>query len=199
MKAAEAIQQLHARVLELEKLAAAQHVRLLRLEDSGEDLDFEVDLNTETPAPSEAAQPTGNEPQGQAVSDQVPQITVQGDDVTFAAPNKRQRLMRRQLIPSMGFEHWTTPTNDDAPAPPPQGQIAAAYEEGGPLWLYTYDRDYVVSLPPEVHQAMVQDVLAAPDNETARWFGADLLKGGLEEQASVARHLHAEEGVKRTS
>lgn len=49
------------------------------------------------------------------------------------------------------------------------------YEKGGPLWLYTGNREFVMSLPYEMRRMMVQDV--EQDNvTTAHEMGRDLLK-----------------------
>lgn len=49
------------------------------------------------------------------------------------------------------------------------------YVKGGPLWLYTGNRDFVMSLPMAMRQQMVLDV-EQDDVKTAHEMGRDLLK-----------------------
>lgn len=49
------------------------------------------------------------------------------------------------------------------------------YVKGGPLWLYTGNRDFVMSLPMAMRQQMVLDV-EQDDHATAHEMGRDLLK-----------------------
>lgn len=119
---------------------------------------------------------TGDEAKARARANAVPQMETVGDEVRFAKPNAKQLALRKQILPDIGFEHWTRPMNDESPAPPPADQREPAFLAGGPLWLYFYCRDFVMSLGLPVRQAFVQDVLLGPDPDTAEWLGRDILK-----------------------
>lgn len=49
------------------------------------------------------------------------------------------------------------------------------YVKGGPIWLYTGNREFVMSLPMAMRQQMVLDV-EQDDHQTAHEMGRDLLK-----------------------
>jgi hypothetical protein len=55
------------------------------------------------------------------------------------------------------------------------GKAHDAYVKGGPLWLHTYDRDFVVGLPRHIRVAMVQD-LETHSLEDAHLLSRDILK-----------------------
>lgn len=52
-----------------------------------------------------------------------------------------------------------------------------AYVKGGPVWLYDYDRDFVVGLPFGIKQMIVGD-LNEDDPQAALEMGRDILKDG---------------------
>lgn len=56
-----------------------------------------------------------------------------------------------------------------------EGDIIHAYGVGGPLWLYTGNRELVMSFPYETRQKMVMDVLE-DDPDMAGEMGRDILK-----------------------
>jgi hypothetical protein len=60
--------------------------------------------------------------------------------------------------------------------------ILEAYSKGGPLWLYTSDRDFVVKLPEELKRAMIEDLEELSPDEAAL-MARDLLKQDSEPPA----------------
>ncbi len=54
-------------------------------------------------------------------------------------------------------------------------EAADAYAKGGPMWLYLYDRDAVMSLPVEWRRAFVEDV-ERDSPAQAQEMGRDILK-----------------------
>lgn len=57
----------------------------------------------------------------------------------------------------------------------PDTTIIEAYVNAGPLWLYAYDRDFVMQLPQEMKVMLIEDVFE-DDPEEGRGLGRDLLK-----------------------
>lgn len=54
-------------------------------------------------------------------------------------------------------------------------ELIDAYVEGGPMWLYIYDRDFVMGLPEESRRIMVADWEAINPKEALQ-MGRDILK-----------------------
>lgn len=110
-------------------------------------------------------------------------IVHEGDQVDIAGPTDEQRLLRKQLNKQIGWEHWVRSDQyESTPLPPPEAE--AAYVQGGPYWLYHYDRDFVMQQPMAVKQAMVDD-LRRTHVELANELGADLLMYREANDASV--------------
>lgn len=155
---AKRLQDLEARVAELEKRPAGGELD----EDVGDPFATEP---TSKPAPRTSKRL--EEPPRQQAMVEV------GGQIEFAAPTPSQRRLRQRLIPHLGFEHWRIGKEG---SPPLEAEEAAkAYIKGGPLWLHMYDREFVMSLPTELRQAMVLDIEEI-DSEAARRLGADILK-----------------------
>lgn len=57
----------------------------------------------------------------------------------------------------------------------PDSTIMEAYVNAGPMWLYAYDRDFVMQLPQEMKVMLIEDVFE-DDPEEGRGFGRDILK-----------------------
>lgn len=63
-----------------------------------------------------------------------------------------------------------------------------AFAKGGPSWLYNYDRAFVVGMPTNWKQALVDDVEQDSLREAAE-LGRDILKdlsGGMDQQSQLA-------------
>ena len=104
-------------------------------------------------------------------------ITNADDDsieVVIKAPTAEQREMREFLLPQIGLEHIPLLSQDEA---------EHAYIEGGPLWLYNYDREFLLSLPYPVRQAMVLDVDDV-NTAAAADFGRDVMMDRGEQDQS---------------
>lgn len=99
-----------------------------------------------------------------------PPITAVGDDEHVEVSIKRTtdpaRLeARRALAHAMELD-TNLPDVEDA---------IDVYVKGGPLWLYTGNREFVMSLPMAMRQQMVLDV-EQDDHQTAQEMGRDVLK-----------------------
>lgn len=106
--------------------------------------------------------------------------------VKLAPPTESKQLLRKQF--AEGVLKLGTVLGD-APA---EMTWAEAYAKGGPLWLYTGNRDVVMTYPLEIRAAMVADV-EEDDPHTAQEMGRDVLKqpsetgpGGVAMQMGVA-------------
>jgi len=83
--------------------------------------------------------------------------------VNLPIPDEKRKRLRRELAEYIQLEDSI------------EGISNEHYVEGGPLWLYYGNREYVVSLPTAVHQRMVADVFEDDPIEAAQ-MSADLLK-----------------------
>lgn len=100
-----------------------------------------------------------------------------GGEVVFRSPvSDQHRAFRQKLAESMAWDDWQRPTHDGAPPPLDRETGIPAFVEGGALWIYEYDRDFVFWHSPQVLQALVLDVVMTGDEERAKELSADLLK-----------------------
>ncbi len=107
-----------------------------------------------------------------------------GVTVTVPRPTDQQKDLRREHGPAI-----LANLNGIDP------ELAAeTYVKGGPLWLYTYRRDHVITLPDELKQAMVND-LALSMPEMAHELARDVLKVTDPDTQSMWAHDNME-GVK---
>lgn len=91
--------------------------------------------------------------------------TIDGANVTVPSPTENQRA-RREAAAEFIVANLPGLEPDLA---------ASAYLEGGPVWLYSYDRHHVVNLPDELKKEMVEDI-AETMPETAHEVSRDLFK-----------------------
>lgn len=94
---------------------------------------------------------------------------VQGDIVEYPPPTPAQERLRTAVLDRIGLE-GLPPEHDLKP-----DDARRAFLKGGPLWLYDFDRNFVVGLSPQVRRAFVEDVYAV-DPEAAYDLGRDILK-----------------------
>ena len=97
--------------------------------------------------------------------------------VDLPSPTPEQIDVRAQLLPKMGIADQYGEAQAD--------EFEKAFIRGGPLLFYYTDRDYINALPPDVKQALVEDVLVSSPRE-AHDMGRDILKDldpGTPEQA----------------
>lgn len=91
------------------------------------------------------------------------------ETVEIPPATPEQKRLRTRVLPALALENL----------PAEHGvtkQVAnAAYVQGGPMWLYLFDRDYVMGLSPEVRKAMFEDVLLTNPDE-AHELASDILK-----------------------
>jgi hypothetical protein len=115
--------------------------------------------------------------------DNAEQITEQHTDtegnvvVELPPPTPEQIDSRSLLLPQLGLA--------DQYGKEEAARYEAAFVKGGPLLFYYTDRDFINSLPPDVKQALVEDVLISSPKE-AHDMGRDVLKDldpGTPEQA----------------
>lgn len=91
--------------------------------------------------------------------------TLDGANVTVPSPTPSQTDRRKQFVDEI-----------TANLPGLEPDLAeSAYMEGGPVWLYAYDRHHVVNLPEPLKMEMVQDV-GETMPETAHEMSRDLFK-----------------------
>lgn len=156
-KAADVLRQLVADV-------AALTARVETLEARGGEWDEEIDLDED---------PGLQQPTERAV-------TVSEDGtISIPPPTAKQRLMRKSVLQRLAFENLS-PEHGLSKA-----EADKAYMEGGAAWLYHFDRDYIMSLGPDVRALIVQDLEVgnAPPSyvhEVAR----DLLKSDDDRKAA---------------
>lgn len=91
--------------------------------------------------------------------------TMEGANVTVPSPTPEQSARRQQFVGEIAA---------NLPGLEPE-MAEAAYLEGGPVWLYSYDRHHVVNLPDPLKVEMVNDV-AETMPETAHEMARDLFK-----------------------
>ena len=90
--------------------------------------------------------------------------------VEIAAPDEAKRLAR------LLFAQQQLRLDQVYAEPPDDGRTwSEIYAQGGPMWLYTADRDTFMSYPYQVRQSMVADV-EADDPAAAGDMGRDVLK-----------------------
>lgn len=102
----------------------------------------------------------------------------QDGDLVFMPPTPAQRRLRERIVKHIHFEDWRQQdagAKSEGSVPLDPEAAAEAYIEGGPGWLYHYDRAFVTSLGPELRAAMVEDV-AAQSPTQAHELARDLLK-----------------------
>lgn len=102
-------------------------------------------------------------------------IVEEGDMRTLAPPTPQQRLLRAQLAGEIGWEHWVLDDKGNGGTPLPEDEAKHYYEVGGPLWLYFYDREFVLQQTMATRQRMVQDAMLT-STELAEELSADILK-----------------------
>lgn len=89
-----------------------------------------------------------------------------GVEVTLAPPTVHQKFVWDEMVRDGCLVGLTRLSRDAA---------RDAFVKGGPLWLYAFDRAYVLGLPYYIKQAMVTSVAETMPHE-ARAMGADLFK-----------------------
>lgn len=163
-KAADIIKDHEHRIKVLE-----QHVFNLLAAATAGDIDLEEEIELDDDVPGAKVEPP-SKPQRKAIK-----LEGLGDssDVVIPEATEEQARMRHSLIPLINLgglpkQHGL----DKEPA-------EEAYLTGGPYWLYLFDRDYVMGLPPEAKQAMYQDLLI-DDVRRATDFARDVLKEEVE-------------------
>lgn len=111
-----------------------------------------------------------------------PVYAVEGDEdettVTIPPASEEKRAKRRELAGAMALEEHATFAGIE--------DIEEIYAKGGPVWLYTCDRDFVMSLPDYMRREMVADVLE-DDPVTAHDMARDVLKDT--DNAGIAKAL----------
>lgn len=98
-----------------------------------------------------------------------PAVTITDDVVTFgdAPPElKEKRAVFAQSV--LNLSEALPELGDDA---------IMDFVNGGPIWLHAYNRDYVLQVPIEARQMMVQDV-DSYDPAAAADLARDILKDG---------------------
>lgn len=101
-----------------------------------------------------------------------PEITVTEGGVTLDVPpvGKERQDRRRRIATDIDISGYLS-TNGALT----KEEAADAYARGGPMWLYTYDRDAVLQMPLSWRKEMVQDI--DEDNPAlAHELGRDILK-----------------------
>lgn len=100
-------------------------------------------------------------------ADQVPEAADAEIEVEVQPPSV-ERLLARKLLEEQSI-HIGDYLNDHSE------DWNLAYIKGGPVWLYTNNRELVISLPEATRKAMIEDVLE--DNpEMAHEMSRDILK-----------------------
>lgn len=84
--------------------------------------------------------------------------------VTLPSVSEEKKAKRRALAEAMALDTEF-----------PGIEAVETYAKGGPVWLYTGNRDFVMGLPDHMRAEMVRDVLE-DDPETAHDMGKDILK-----------------------
>lgn len=171
----EAIRAIHARLDSLEQNAADHDRHIMELKGAlgGADWDDEVDVPVDTgPAPIEqdldAEIATIRKDLAKEHASLRPH-RIEGDDVIMPSPTPEQKKLRKAILENLAFE------NLDPQHGLSKEAADAAYVEGGPFWLWLFDREYMVQMPSHVKQIMVNDILRV-DPETAHELGRDILK-----------------------
>lgn len=106
------------------------------------------------------------------------ELDVDGNNViTLPVVSAAQQQKRRELAETLGMEHesWYTDEHIDA------------YVKGGAYWLYSGNREFVMSLPETTRRILVQDVADAGMTEQAWEMQRDVLKEGAGASAEWAR------------
>lgn len=114
-------------------------------------------------------------PEGQRIV-----TTTDADAITvnLPAPDGRTRRTRYDWAYDIKLGHMIEPQLDEHVG-------ARAYAKGGPMWLYLYDRDAVMKMPPEWRRMFVTDVQQQSPAQ-AQELARDILKDtepGTSEQA----------------
>lgn len=149
-----------------------QHVINLLAASSGFDLDEEIELDDEVPGGKR------DEPVKPSRKTIVLHGIGESADVDLYEPTEDQAKLRHQLIPSINL--GGLPKRHGLDKEPAE----EAYLKGGPYWLYLFDREYVLGLPPEAKQAMFRD-LQLDDQKRADNFARDVMKEEVELDPSL--------------
>ena len=115
---------------------------------------------------------------------------VEGDEVIMPSPTTEQKKLRKAILENLAFE------NLDPQHGLSKEDAEHAFVEGGPYWLWLFDREYLVAMPPHVKQIMVNDVLRV-DPDTAHELGRDILKAddGVNVQDKIDQILSESENA----
>jgi hypothetical protein len=95
-------------------------------------------------------------------------------DVVITPPTPQQTAAREALLDQIDWVNWSRDQRG-GPPPLPEAEACDAYMKGGLVWLYLYDRHFVMQQRPTVVQRMVQE-LALSDPKTALEISMDVLK-----------------------
>lgn len=115
---------------------------------------------------------------------------VEGDQVIMPSPTPDQKKLRKAILENLAFE------NLDPQHGLKKEDAEAAFVEGGPFWLWLFDREYLVQMPQHVKQIMVNDILRV-DPETAHELSRDILKDdtGVDVQTKIDQILTESENA----
>lgn len=103
-------------------------------------------------------------------------ITEDGDTTTVEIPPPSDEKFARRLM----FAQQSLKLDEQLPDRSlDEMSWAATYAKGGPTWLYLGNRDLVMSYPPYIRQALVQD-LEEDSPQQAHEMSRDILKEDCE-------------------
>lgn len=92
-------------------------------------------------------------------------------EVVLPPATEEQKERRRELGRTMQLHTDVWPVGQHVP----RLAVLDAFVSGGPIWLYEYDREFMLTLPRRIKQLLVEDA-AEHDLDTAKLMGADILK-----------------------
>lgn len=115
----------------------------------------------------------------------VRQAEITDGDVVLAPPTAQQEALREDLLDRLELE------NLPAEHGLSRGDAGLAYISGGPMWLYHFDREFLMSLSADVRRAMVDDVAAGGHQLETQEFARDVLKSDDPRRAAEVDLEHA--------
>lgn len=117
-----------------------------------------------------------------------PSLTVHEEDekqyIELPTVSDEQKEQRRKLGVYLKLDSSDWPVGKGVPRSP----VLDAYIAGGPIWLYDYDREFVLALPYAIRRQMIEDV-SATDVGTAKLMSADILKASFADSANAAWNI----------
>jgi len=157
----EVLKDLARRVIALEK-------RLDEVEQNGpENWDEEIGLGLDYDEPAAEPEP---EPEQWARRE------VNGNFEYRSPVNEKHRAFRERLAKAMAWVDWERPLHLDSPLPISEEVGIPAFIEGGAMWIYDYDRDFIFLHGTDIFAGLVTDVLYTGDEALAQELSADLFK-----------------------